>query len=83
VAAETLSHRARCALSSAIAAQGSITNTRLDFIAVDMMDNASALPTCPQRQQSQEAEKSKLAQNHPLVCLKKLFLELAKTHLLG
>jgi hypothetical protein len=34
-------------------AKARITNTRLEphFIAVDMVDNASALPTCPQRQQ--------------------------------
>jgi hypothetical protein len=29
-------------------------------IAVDMMDNASALPTCPQRQQQQKTAKRKL-----------------------
>jgi hypothetical protein len=52
-----------------------ITNTRLEtnFAAVDMMDNASALPTCPQRA-TKEDSSSKLVQNHPLVCLKRLFL---------
>jgi hypothetical protein len=43
------------------AGQGPITNTQIEtsFIAVDMMDNASALPTCPQRQQ----QKKTAAQN--------------------
>src|ERR1700747_3029190 len=34
-------------------------------LAVDMMDNASALPTCPQRQQQKQAADSKMGQNHP------------------
>jgi len=33
---------------------------------MDMMDNASALPTCPQRQQKQQQQIcSKSAENHP------------------
>src|SRR6266702_377631 len=34
-------------------------------IAVDMMDNASALPTCPQRQQQQKTAARNLAENYP------------------
>jgi hypothetical protein len=34
-----------------------------------MMDNASALPTCPQ-QTTKEDSCSKVIQNDPLVCLK-------------
>src|SRR3974377_2042675 len=33
-------------------------------IAVDMMDNASALPTCPQRLETKDSF-SKMGQNHP------------------
>src|SRR5204863_9459637 len=44
-------------------------------IAVDMMDNASALPTCPQRQQQQQKQPdSKLGQNHPHDFTMKLYL---------
>src|SRR5580704_14349352 len=34
-------------------------------LAVDMMDNASALPTCPQRQQQKQAADSRMGENHP------------------
>jgi hypothetical protein len=42
--------------------QGTITNTQLatTFIAVDMMDNANALPTCPSATASKEDSSSKL-----------------------
>jgi hypothetical protein len=40
---------------------------------MDMMDNASALPTCPQ-ETTKEDSGSKMVQNHPLDFLKRLFI---------